>query len=140
MAINKNRIVPIKDIDLLTLYCMFAQLREGSSATVTVLAPKPDSVGRFELAEGIAPGGSGIGFMNEPVTSLHITSEVDAAAFYFVAAHDYEGMTCVVGAAAPAAVTVEGDEIVPDGVSLYYAEYDSGTVAITLVTPAAPEA
>lgn len=120
MAINKNRIVPVTDIDLITLYNM---ILNATGTTVTAIAPGAD-LGHFTVAAANK-------ICNEPAVDVNVTAS--SGAFYFVAAHDFAGLK-VNGTA----VTPSGATIVPDGVTLYKGTISSGAITIALVTPGVP--
>lgn len=116
--INQDRIVPITTIDLLSMYGLILQ---QSGKTLTV-ANATDSEGDFEVAE--APG-SGSLIASEPVKSLDFDEGVTAATVYFVPTLDYVGFM-IDGAA----ITTTGDDVQPDGRSLYLATLADGAVTI----------
>lgn len=120
--INKDRIIPVQKIDLLSLYgTVFAAI--GIEVEVV---ESPDVEGNFVLAEAV--GGEGkLAICNQPVKTFDF-GEVEAATVLFVAGYDYEGFK--VGGTA-----VETDEIKKDGVTLYKAVLATGDVTVTAVTP-----
>lgn len=122
--INKDRIVPIQTVDLLSMYA-FVLKAAGTTLTVQKAATVN---GEFEIAE--APG-SGSLIADEPAKSIDIASGVSAVSIYFVPAYDYSGIT-VNGAAAT--IADNGVTVDPDGYSLYLASLSSGTVTITKQT------
>lgn len=115
--INKNRIVQVTAVDLLTLYATILAI-----AGTTLTVADATNPGEFDVAE--APG-SGSLIASEPVASLDIASGVSAVTIYFVPAYDYKGFT-VNGAAA----TMAGDDVVADGRTLYLATLSGGTITI----------
>lgn len=121
--INKDRIVPIEKIDLLTLIGT-AMALDGTSYAVIV----GDTEGNFSVT---GTGAAGNKLANQPVKSLDFASGVTSATIYFVAAYDYVGFT-----KNGAAVTYgEGATVKKDGVTLYKAVLSSSTVTITAVSP-----
>ena len=120
MAVNTNRIVPVVDIDLITLYNM---ILNAAGTTITAIAAD-DDIGSFTVSAANK-------ICNEPATTIDVT--VASGSFYFVAAHDFKEIT-VNGTA----VTTLGADIVPDGVTLYSGTISSGDVTIALVTPGEP--
>lgn len=115
--INNDRIVQVAAVDLLSLY---ATILKVAGTTLTVAdATNP---GAFEV--DAAPD-SGSLIASEPVASLDIASGVSALTVYFVPAYDYKGFT-INGAAA----TMAGDDVEPDGRTLYLATLSSGTITI----------
>lgn len=113
--INTNRIVQVSNTDLLTLYGTMMKLA-GTSVTA-VQATNP---GQFELTSG-----SGNLIAAEPVESLDFGSSVTSAVVYFVPAYNYSGFSV-----AGTKVVTSGDEVDPDGRTLYTATLSSGTVTI----------
>lgn len=120
MAINTNRIVPITDIDWLTVCNM---ILNAAGTTITAIAAD-DDIGSFTVSAANK-------LCNEPATTIDVT--VASGTFYFVAAHDFKGIT-VNGTA----VTTLGTAIKPDGVTLYSGTISSGDVTIAAVTPGEP--
>ena len=108
--INQDRIVPITRVDLLTLYGNIMKLAGTTVAAVEASAP-----GVFVVSSG-----SGNKIANEPVKSLEITAGTSAT-IYFVPALNYEGFTI-----AGTKVTTTGDDVDPDGATLYTATLSGG--------------
>lgn len=123
--INKDRIVPIEKMDLLTMFGTILALHGTSYA---VLASS-DVEGTFSVT---GSGAAGNKLANQPIKSLDFASGVTSGTVYFVAAYDYAGIT-VAGAAATIA---DGSATVnPDGATLYSAALASGEVTITAISP-----
>lgn len=123
--INKDRIVPIEKMDLLT---MFGTILSLHGTSYSVLASS-DVEGTFSVT---GTGAAGNKLANQPVKSLDFASGVTSGTVYFVAAYDYAGIT-VAGAAATIA---DGSAtVIPDGATLYSAALASGEVTITAVSP-----
>ena len=123
--INKNRIVPVAKIDLLSLYATITKLQGAEVAVVKA----SDVEGNFAITE--AKGGAGVfALCDQPVKSFDFGADVSADGIYFVPAYDYEGFSI-----AGVKVETEGDEVKADGVSLYNAALSSGDVTITAITP-----
>lgn len=123
--INKNRIVPIQKMDLLT---MIGTILFLIGTSFTVLAASTIE-GAFSVT---GSGAAGNKLANQPVQSLDFASGVTSGTVFFVAAFDYAGIT-VAGAAATLA---DGSATVnPDGVTVYKAALASGEVTITAVSP-----
>lgn len=118
--INKDRIVPIQAIDLLSLYGLILQQSESTLAAVSSETVE----GVFEITSAETPL-----ILNEPVKSVDL-SGVSSATLYFVAGYDYEGFM-VDGAAVDPTVPEEG--ILNDGATLYKAVLASDAVTITKV-------
>ena len=116
--INENRIVPVQQIDLLSLYGLILQ---QTSATLAAVAAG-NVEGEFSIDSASTPL-----ILNEPVKSVDIASGVSTATIYFVAGYNYEGWS-INGSA----VTPTGD-VVADGKTLYKAALASGAITITKV-------
>ena len=117
--INKDRIVPVMATDLITLYGNILTI-----AGTTVAALPADSVGEFTLTTAA----SGAQLADEPVKKLNFDTGVSSATVYFVPAVDYKGFE-IEGAA----VETAGDDVDPDGSSLYTATLATGAVTIAKV-------
>lgn len=115
--INYDRIVPVTQVDLLTLYGNTMKL-----AGTTVTALEADEIGTFVMSSG-----SGNVLANEPVKSFDFASGVTSAKLYFIPAYDFEGFKV-----AGSPVTPTGD-IIADGRTLYTATLASGAVTIAKV-------
>jgi len=116
--INKNRIVPVTAIDLISLYGLILAV---GNENVSALAAD-DVVGNFKVTS------AGKYLADQPVESIDITAA--SATVYFVPAYDYVGFK-VSGAAVTPTVPDEG--ILKDGRTLYKAVLASGAVTITKV-------
>lgn len=123
--INKDRIVPIQKIDLLTLIGTILGIH---GTTYTVLQPTTIE-GDFTVA---ASGAAGNVLANQPVKTLDFKSGTTGGTVYFIAAYDFAGIT-VAGAAAT--ITEGSADINPDGVTLYKAVLSGGSVTVTAVSP-----
>lgn len=123
--INKDRIVPIQKMDLLTMIGTILALHGTSYAVLAASTIE----GAFSVT---GSGAAGNKLANQPVQSLDFASGVTGGTVYFVPAYDYKGVT-VAGAAATMA---SGSATVnPDGVTVYKAVLSSGEVTITAVSP-----
>lgn len=123
--INKDRIVPIQKMDLLTMVGTVLGL---IGTTYSVLASSTVD-GAFSVT---GTGAAGNKLANQPVKTLDFASGVTGGTVYFVPDYEYAGIT-VAGAAATFA---EGSAtVIPDGATLYKAVLDSGTVTVTAVSP-----
>jgi energy-converting hydrogenase Eha subunit C len=123
--INKDRIVPIQKMDLLTMIGTILALHGTSYAVLAASTIE----GAFSVT---GSGAAGNKLANQPVQSLDFASGVTGGTVYFVPAFDYKGVT-VAGAAATMA---SGSATVnPDGVTVYKAVLSSGEVTITAVSP-----
>lgn len=117
--INTKRIVPVTQVDLLTLYGNIMKL-----AGTTVAAVEAGQPGEFEVT---GSGNAGNKIANEPLKVLDFKSGVTAAVVYFIPAYDYEGFK-VAGVA-----VVPTGTIVADGRTLYTATLSGGGVTIAKV-------
>lgn len=115
--INYDRIVPVTQVDLLTLYYNMMKL---AGTTVAVL--EAANIGEFVMASG-----SGNVLAAEPVKSFDFASGVTSAKVYFIPAYDFEGFKV-----AGSAVTPTGN-MTADGRTLYTATLASGAVTIAKV-------
>ena len=117
--INDKRIVPVTQVDLLTLYGNIMKLAGTTVAAVQALEP-----GIFELT---GSGDIGNKIAAEPVKSCDFKSGVTAAVLYFIPAYDFEGFKV-----AGTAVTPTGT-MTADGRTLYTATLATGAVTIAKV-------
>lgn len=126
--INKNRIVPIQKMDLLTLI-----------GTVLALIGTSYAVVRSATVEGnftvTGSGAAGNFLADQPVQTLNFASGVTSATVYFVAAYDFSAITVNGSAATIGDSGLDLDEIEKDGTTLYKAALSSGEVTITAVSP-----
>lgn len=114
--INDERIVPVTQIDLISLYGLILKLAESTAPTaLNVTAGN----GQFTVAE------AGTYIASEPVQKLDFTAA--SGTVYFVPAYDYSGFTV-----SGTAVTPTGD-VDADARTLYKAVLSSGAVTITKV-------
>ncbi len=119
--INKDRIVPVQKIDLLSLYGLILQQSNATLAAVDSATVEGD----FEITAAATPL-----IADEPVKSVDFASDVSTATLYFVAAYDYAGFTINEAAVTP---TVPEEGILADGKTLYKAELASSAIEITKV-------
>ena len=117
--INSDRIVPVTQTDLLSLYGLIL-LQASANSSMTALQAN-DIEGNFSC-------GTGIKLAAQPVKSCNFTGS--SGTLYFVPAYDYAGFK-VSGSAA----TIADNDVVvdPDAKTLYKAVLASGTVTITKV-------
>lgn len=121
--INKNRVVPVKATDLISLYGTIVKLAD-SSHTYEVLDPvggelKPtNSAQKYYLA-------------SEPVKYFDFAGATADCDVYFVADYGFEGFKQTVAAGS---ATVD-----PESAGLYKAfwDYSETSVTVTRITPAA---
>ena len=117
--INKDRIVPVTQVDLITLYGNVMKL-----AGTTVTAAEAVTPGKFDLT---GSGDIGNKLAAEPVKSCDFKSGVTAAVLYFIPAYDFEGFKV-----AGTAVTPSGT-MAADGRTLYTATLATGAVTVAKV-------
>lgn len=123
--INKDRIVPIQKMDLLTMIGTILALH-GTSYTVLAAST---TEGAFSVT---GSGAAGNKLANQPVQTLDFASGVTSGTVYFVPAYDYKGITV----ASAAATIADGSATVnPDGVTVYKAVLASSEVTITALSP-----
>lgn len=118
--INTDRIVPVQNIDLISLYGLVLLQASGNSGLTALDATNP---GQFNVT---STSGSLL-LADEPVETLDIASGVSSVSVYFVPAYNYAGFTIN-----NVAVTPTGD-VNPDGRTLYKAVLASGAITITKV-------
>lgn len=117
--INEKRIVPVTQVDLLTLYGNIMKL-----AGTTVTDVQAEEPGIFEVS---GSGNVGNVLAAEPVKSCDFKTGVTAAVLYFIPAYDFEGFFV-----AGSGVTASG-EMAADGRTFYKATLASGAVAVEKV-------
>ena len=117
--INNKRIVPVTQINLLTLYGNIMKL-----AGTTVTAADAVKPGIFVLT---GSGDIGNKLAAEPVKSCDFKSGVTAGVLYFIPAYDFEGFKV-----AGIAVTPSGD-LTADDRTLYTATLATGAITIAKV-------
>lgn len=115
--INKNRIVPVTAIDLISLYGVILKVGNVSMAALTAT----NVLGDYKVSTGTY-------LADQPVKSIDFTAT--SGTVYFVAGYDYKGFS-VSGTAVTPTVPTEG--ILADGRTLYKAVLSSGSVTITKV-------
>ncbi|MBR3231339.1 MAG: hypothetical protein IKF75_01545 [Lachnospiraceae bacterium] len=118
--INKDRIVPIQAIDLLSLYAVILK-QDSDNSSITKLEAS-DVEGDFTVST------TGIKLANQPVKSCNFTAA--SGTLFFVADYTYEGFSVSGTAATPADGS---DDVEPDGCTLYKAVLASGSITITKV-------
>lgn len=117
--INDKRIVPVTQVDLLTLYGNIMKLAGTTVAAAVAVEP-----GIFELT---GSGDIGNKLAAEPVKSCDFKSGVTAGVLYFIPAYDFEGFKV-----AGTAVTPSGT-MAADGRTLYTATLATGAVTVANV-------
>lgn len=117
--INTDRIVPVTQTDLLSLYGLILKQDSNNASMAALQATTVD--GQFSC-------GTGIHLAAQPVKSCDFTGA--SGTLYFVADYNYEGFTKVGAAEEPAAGS---DDVVPDAKTLYKAVMSSGNITITKV-------
>lgn len=120
--INDKRIVPINNIDLLTMYgvtlCAAAAAASGTA---------PEKLAATDTGVFSVTTNSKTYLAAEPVKSLNFGSSITACTLYFVPAYDFTGFTKT-----GATLTVSGD-VAADGVTLYKATLSTNTLTIAAV-------
>ena len=125
--INKDRIIPVQKMDLLSLIGTILALIGTSFAVI-----KASTIaGDFSVT---GTGAAGNKLADQPVKSLDFATGVTGGTVYFVPDYHYEGITVAGAAATIASGSVTPD---PDSCNLYKAVLSSGSVTITAVTPIA---
>ena len=117
--INKNRIVPITRIDLLTLVGLIL----GIGGTSYTVATASNVEGDYAISS------TGTKVCDQPVRSINFTGA--SGTVYFVPSYDYKGMTYNGSAA-----TITGS-VVNDGATVYKATQSTSSVTIVAVCPVA---
>ena len=125
--INKDRIIPVQKIDLLSLIGTFMNIANVSYSVLKA----SDVEGTFAVS---GSGSAGTFLVNQPVMTLDFPAAVTGATVYFVPAYSFTGLTV---AGASATIAAGSAKIEPNGASLYKAVLSSGEVTVTAVTPAA---
>ena len=124
--INNDRIVPVTQTDLLSLYGLILKQNSSFSALAKLAADTVD--GEFQVKTN-----SAVLIADQPVKTVDIdatTSSVSGCTVFFVADYDYVGFTIDGAAEEPAAGS---DDVVPDSKTLYKAVLSSGNITITKV-------
>lgn len=117
--INTSRIVPIQNLDVLSLYGTMLKA-DGVSGIAKLAATNP---GEFTQATNSATV-----LCAEPVKTFNFASTATAGVVYFVAAYDYKGFT-LNGVATETA----GADVDADASTLYTATLSGGTVTIAKI-------
>lgn len=117
--INTERIVPIQEVDLITMYGLILKVGLGENAP-TVLASS-------DVATFAQSTNSATVLCNEPVKEFVFGSSVTAGTVYFVPALDYKGFSKT-----GATLTVTGN-VVADGKTLYSATLSTNALTIAQV-------
>ena len=122
--INKDRIVPIEQIDFLSMIGTVMTI-----AGVTYTSGVTDTEGNLTVT---GSGDVGNVLANQPITTADFATGVTAGVLYFVPDYKFSGFKV-------AGVAVEAEGVTPDykGVALYKATLSSGTVTVAAVTPIA---
>jgi len=121
--INKDRIIPIQRTDYLSLIgTIFATV--GLSQTLSLAHLKyvqaKNVEGDFELPADASSGTAYI--LTQPAKSIDLTNIVAGAAYFFVPAYDFEGIS-------------DNEGIVKDGVSLYAIVNNGTDTSVMALTP-----
>lgn len=116
--INSNRIVPITNIDLITMY----------SVALSTLEAAPEKLAATTQGIFSQNTNNKVVMCDEPVKSFNFGSSASAGTVYFVAAPDYEGFKVQTIKVSTAGTTVK-----PDSRTLYKAVRASGTITVSQV-------
>lgn len=117
--INTERIVPITNTDLLSMYGTMLKVHGVSG--ITQLAPT--NPGEFTQATN-----SLTVLCNEPVKTFNFAATATAGTVYFIAAYDFKGFSI-----AGTAVETLGADITNDASTLYTATLSSGDITIAKI-------
>lgn len=128
--INNDRIVPIHKIDYLSMIGTIL----GIGGTSYAILASTDVEGTFEVT---GSGAAGNKLANQPVKTLDFKTGVTSGTVYFVAAYDFEGIKVAGAAPTFASASLDNDDVLHDGITLYKAVLGSGEVTLTAVTPIA---
>jgi hypothetical protein len=115
--INNDRIVPITAIDLISIYALI--LKAGN--VVSEVKNPTTTDGHYEITWTTSNGPSAI-ICTEPVSSVNYTSSAGNIKLYFVAAHDFKGIT-----RNGVPMTGHNGTILPDGKTLWLIEPTGST-------------
>jgi hypothetical protein len=121
--INANRIVPVQNADLLSLYATMLKIAAEVSLQISLTKLSATNPGEFAQTTS----GSSV-FCDEPVKKFNFGAGVSSALVYFVAAYDYEGFTVNGTPATTAGVSVEKDSS-----TLYSATLSNGILTFAKV-------
>lgn len=124
--INTDRIVPVMNIDLLSLYGLILLQDSNNSGLAKLAADTIDGDFQIKVNNELA-------LADQPVKTLDIdvtTSLVSACTVYFVADYHYVGITKDGAAVVPADGS---DDVIPDARTLYKAVLSSGDITITKI-------
>lgn len=122
--INKNNIIPVLKMDLLSLIGTILTI-----ANVSFQIAVASVAGEVEIT---GSGAAGNFLANGPVKEIDFKSGVTGGTVYFIPAYDFEGIK-VAGAAAT--MDAESVDVIKESANLYKAVLSSGEVTISAVTP-----
>lgn len=117
--INTERITPVTNTDLLSLYGTILKVH-GVSGITQLAATNP---GEFTQATNNLTV-----LCNEPVKSFNFAATATAGTVYFIAAYDFKGFSI-----AGTAVETLGADVAKDANTLYTATLSSGTITIAKI-------
>lgn len=126
--VNKDRIIPVTKVDLLSLYATIITLRgimSGQNTGFPVLSATSVD-GEFDFTAAATPVG---GLCNQPVKSIKV-GNAGIGSVFFIPDYDYEGIY-VNGQLAE----VTGDVVDASSANLYMAVADEDAIVIQAVTP-----
>ena len=116
---NQNRIVPVTQSDLISLYSSALVLHDGTIEQKSVASEDVPAV--FDIADV-----SGVFLLDEPVKKATVASGAEVT-LYFVAAYDFEGIY-VAGSDEPLSADIDND-----GKSLFKAVIADGAATVSKV-------
>lgn len=122
--INTDRIVPVQDTDLITLYAVILKQDTTNNSTLAKVNAA-NAEGVFKITAASTPL-----LCSEPAKSIDLAAAVTAATVYFVPTYDFIGFSLAGVAEEPAAGS---DDIDADGNTLYKAVLSSGDITVTKV-------
>lgn len=118
--INRDRVININAIDLLTLYTRIFAIAGITVDAINAENPSGEFVVDSDPANAV--------IASEPVKSLDFAAGATAATVYFAPTYDYAGFKV-----AGAKVETTGDEVEADRANLYKATLATGAVTIEKV-------
>ena len=126
--INKERVVPVLNIDLLTLFGTILSIANVSFAVLASSAVE----GIFAVT---GSGAAGNKLANQPVKTLDFVSGVTSGTVYFVAGFDFSAITINGAAATLADGSLALADVRKDATTLYKAVLGSNKITISAVSP-----
>ena len=122
--INKDRIVPVTAVDLISLYGLILLQDSNNSSLEALAAAAPE---KFAVATN-----SKVYIAAEPLKALSFGSSITACTLYFVPALDFD-IKNITKASATLTITAPDAGIAADGHTLYSAVLSTNALTITKV-------